>query len=279
MTTSSSYLLSNNHPLKLSLTTSPPQKHFLIAYGNLLTYLNKPHIWCLFCGEDKQLCELLLPLEIIPLFHLGSCFDRGYLTMTCTAPVHYKVLISAANSTQPLKRKFWHSEIKKLQGGYQQQLSTSVRNKQILLPDLLLKTLCPAAEFTKIALELCAQSILFLHVLAEGTHLHIELDKLFNIPKFTATARQLAWLASDEYYRSWHRSLAMYAGEALASPEGKPWRCPLPQFKFKVDYTVTESPSYAPYYRVFSARPNLPMPYTHLTFHVHGKRKAQTFTL
>ncbi|MCW7554030.1 hypothetical protein NX722_15665 [Endozoicomonas gorgoniicola] len=257
---------------------SATSKITLVAYGNLVSVNKTPHIWCLFCDETKQLIEELQPLSLMPYFRLGCTFNNGYPINATSYQTSYSLNVSKAkNQLQTIPDKLLQPDLSQLHGHYRNQLCIPARNKYISLPDLILKTLCPDPAFTEIILEPISQSFILRQVLKKEDQLFAELDNLYSLRVNAATARQLAWLAGSSEYRAWARSIAIYAGEALISPEGKPWQCPLPDFKLKVDYSVIKSPGAALVYGINRISPVLGMKYKKIT--LYRSNRQETFTL
>ena len=192
-------------PLKLEL---PPdiraKKLTIVAYGNLVNIEKTAMLWCLFCDEDKELHESLQPLYIMPYFTLGRCFNNSFLINCTTAPTLYHTSVSRdKTSLTELPRRLLQTDFTKFQGQYHKQHCIKVRNKQIQLVDLMLRTFCPDPEFGKVALTLLSKSFLFKNVRQDNDHLYIELDGIFTFRITTAVARQLALMAGNEDYRNW----------------------------------------------------------------------------
>ncbi|OED49840.1 hypothetical protein ACH42_01605 [Endozoicomonas sp. (ex Bugula neritina AB1)] len=263
-------------PLKLELPPEiRPKKLTIVAYGDVVKIEKTPKLWCLFCDEDKKLHESLQPLSIMPYFTLGRTFSNGFLINNTTAPTlyHTQVHNEKTNLTQ-LPRKLLQVDLTAFKGQYHKQHCVQVRNKQIQLVDILLRTFCPDPEFGKVALTLMSKAFMFKRVREDEDHLYIELDGIFSFRITTAVARQLALMAANEEYRNWHTSIAFSAGETLASEDGGAWCCKLPNFPLKVTYSTLESPGANPFYRVASVRPQLAMP-GKVT--VYLKDKSETF--
>ena len=266
-------------PLKLELPFEARKKQLtIIAYGNLVKEDKIPKLWCLFCDEDKQLHESLQPLSVMPYFTLGSHFNNSHLVNSTTAPSLYHINVTKGKTTlTELPRKLLQDDRSKFKGQYHKQPCVQVRNKQIQLSDIMLRTFCPDPEFGKVALTALSQSFIFKHVREEGDQLFVELEGIFDFRVTSAVARQLALPAGSEDYRNWHKGIVFSAGEALASSEGMPWTCELPTFPLKVTYSVLESPGAAPFYRVVKVRPDLELSYRTIT--VYLKDKSEAFRL
>ena len=250
----------------------------LIAFGNLVQIEKRPWLWCLFCDEEKKLHESIQPLSLMPYFPIGSRFNNGHFINTAVAHNLYSIFISKEKTKiGSMPRKLLQADLSGFIGDYCQQGCIKVRDKQILVTELIIRALCPDPGFGKIMLSLLSESFLFRHIMSDGDHLHVELDNIFTFRITAVVARHLAWLASNEEYRNWHESIVLYAGDALASAAGKPWQCSLPDFKLKLTYSVVESPGWNPVYRVDSVLPVLAKPYRKITIYL--KQKAQTFAL
>lgn len=266
-------------PVKLQLPSELMSARLtLLAYGNLTSLNQKPHIWCLFCDARKQLYEVLQPLSLMTYFRLGSLFNHGHLINNPTAQKLYSFRVSRDKiSFKPLPDRLLQKNLSQFSGNYQAQQCIPVRNKQIQLPDLILRTLCPDPEFVEIVLTPLSQSFILRHVYKSENHIYAEIDDTFSFQITAAIARQLAWLAGSEEYRAWQRSIAIYAGEALSSTDGMPWRCPLPKFDLKVSYSAMSLTEHSPVYRIASSIPVISTPFSKIT--VFAKGKSQTFQL
>ena len=250
----------------------------LSAFGNLLNINKQPHIWCLFNDEIRQPHEAVQPLSLMPYFTLGSNFSNGNLINSTTAPRLYSVFVSGEKTKLcTLPKRLLQPDLSKFEGDYQSQLCIPARNKYFLLSDLIVRSLCPDPAFTEIILEPVSQAFIMRHVFPDGDHLHVDLDNTYNFRVTAAVVRQLAYLAGSPEYRAWQRSVALFAGEALATPGGKPWRCPLPKFKLKVTYSAIDSGGIVPFYRVVNVRPVLDNPFRNATVYIRGK--SETFLL
>ncbi len=247
----------------------------LIALGNLIKIDGEIKIWCLFCDAQKILHESLQHLALMPYFRLGCQFQNGCLINSHSVQSKYQCILSSSKTeVGTIPERLIPADFSGLNGQYQHQQFIKVRNKQIQLADVLLRILCPDPGFSKISLSLLSQSFIFRHVMAEGDHLYAELENIYKFRLSRVVAKQLALLAGCEEYRAWQRSIAIYAGEALASKDGGPWHCPLPEFKVKVNYSPVGSPGAAPVYLVASATPQLSVPFRQLTLYTNGKSRT-----
>ena len=175
-----------------------------------------------------------------------------------------------------MSRRLLQVDFTQFQGQYHKQHCVKVRNKSIQLVDIMLRTFCPDPEFGKVALTLLSKSFIFKSVRQDNEHLYIQLDGVFSFRITTAVATQLALMAINEEYRNWHTGIAFSAGEALASEEGMPWLCELPDFPLKVTYSPLDSSGVSPFYRVASVRPQLALPGK---VKVYLKDKSEVFSI
>ena len=171
-------------------------------------------------------------------------------------------------------KKLIQADLTKYSGNYQNQLGISVRNKYILMPDLILRSLCPDPTFTDIILEICSQSFINRHILADGDHLYVEHNNTNTFKVTTAVARQLAYLSAIPEYHAWQRSIALFAGAPFATIGGKPWDCPLPKYKLIVTFTVIDAKGIVSFYRIISERPELTIPFRQVTVYLQGKSET-----
>ena len=266
-------------PTRLNL---PEKEHglqlTLLAYGNLVSIDKIPHLWWLFCDEKKELYESLQPLTLAPYFTLGQTFQHGFPVPSTHTKQLYSLNVN--NQKAPLNelpRKLLQMDVSKLQGNYQKQKCIKVRNKQILLADLLIRALCPDPGFGKIILTLLSERFIFKHIYKEQDLLFVELSGIFPLRITHATARQLARLAGSPEYHDWQASIAFSAGEILSSSEGGAWDSPVPDFNLEVTYSALSWPESAPYYRVAQVTPKLTLPFKTIT--IYNKGKGETFPI
>ena len=266
-------------PIKLEAKAWPAGKTVtLIALGNLVKIDSEIRIWCLFCDTDKRLHESLEKLSLMAYFPLGSQFCNGHLINSHTVRNKYEcVLHKDKTRVEAIPERLIPCKFSGLQGGYQNQQFIKVRNKQLLLSDVLIRLLCPDPAFGKITLNILSQAFIFRNTMADDDHLHVELENIYPFHLSRAVARQLILLAGSEDYKDWQRGVAIYAGEALASSDGGPWHCPLPDFKVRVHYAPVNSRGSAPVYPVARAVPELSVPFRKLT--IHSKGRSQTIRL
>lgn len=266
-------------PLRLELPSEQSGlKLTLIAYGNLCSIDNKPHIWCLFCDEKKQLHESQQPLSKLTYFTLGSLFNNAVLVNQTNAPTLYDLHIKPGKTkVDTLPHKLLEANLSGFQGQYYQQLCIKVRNKQLLLTDIALRALFPDPGFTEFIFDPLSQSMIMSHIRPDGDHLYVVLDNIYSFRVTTAAARQFAWMAVSPEYRSWQRAVGLHASEALSSSDGLRWDYPPPNFELKVTYSSLVSPGRALVYRATKVRPALSHPFKAVT--IYFKEKSETFWL